>query len=233
MPVSETFIGMGAALWLGILTSISPCPLTTNIAAISYVGRRVEKTRWVFAAGLLYTVGRSLAYLAVGILVTKGLLSIPGVSNFLQKYMSLLIGPILLAVGILLLEIFKFAFGGGIGAGLQARVDKMGIWGAGLLGLLFALAFCPTSAGLFFGGLIPLAVKNNSAVILPILYGVGTALPVIGFSLLIAFGAHLVGAVFNRVTVIEIWVRRITAVVMIMTGMVLILKNNFGLYFGI
>ncbi len=225
---------IGSALWLGLLTSISPCPLTTNIAAISYVGRRVEKTGWVLWAGLLYTIGRSIAYLALGVLVTKGLLSIPGVSQFLQKYMNLFIGPILLIVGILLLDIIRFGFsGGGMGKNLQARIDKMGIWGAGALGFIFALAICPTSAGLFFGGLIPLAVKSHSALLLPVLYGVGTALPVIGFSFLLAFGAHLVGAAFNRLTVIEIWVRRITAAVMILAGIALILKHNFGLYFGI
>jgi cytochrome c-type biogenesis protein len=228
-----SWFAIGSALWLGILTSISPCPLTTNIAAISYVGRRVEKTGWVLWAGLLYTIGRSLAYLAVGVLVTKGLLSIPGVSNFLQKYMNLFIGPIMLGVGILLLDIIKFNFGGGgMGKSLQARIDKMGIWGAGVLGLVFALAFCPTSAGLFFGGLIPLAVKSNSAILLPVLYGVGTALPVIGFSILLAFGAHLVGAAFNKLTVIEIWVRRITAAVMILVGVALIIKHNFGIYLG-
>ncbi len=231
--MSEAFLGIGAALWLGILTSISPCPLTTNIAAISYVSRRVEKTRWVLVAGLLYTLGRSLAYLAVGILVTKGLLSIPGVSNFLQKFMSLFIGPIMLVVGILLLDVIKFGFGGGMSSNLQTKIDKMGIWGAGVLGFIFALAFCPTSAGLFFGGLIPLAVKNNSAILLPVIYGVGTALPVVGFSLLLAFAAHLVGSVFKKLIVIEIWVRRGTAVVMIVVGVVLILKHNVGLYFGI
>lgn len=224
----------GAALWLGILTSISPCPLATNIAAISYVGRRVEKTWWVFFAGLLYTAGRTVAYIGVGVLVTGGLLSIPGVSMFLQRYMNLFIGPIMLVVGIILLDVIKFSFGGGgLGGNFQSRVDKLGIWGAGVLGIIFALAFCPTSAGLFFGGLIPLALKNHSTVILSGIYGIGTALPVIGFSLLLAFGAHFVGAVFNKITIIEIWVRRITAVVMILVGVVLILKHNFGLYLGI
>jgi cytochrome c-type biogenesis protein len=228
-----SWLAIGSALWLGILTSISPCPLATNIAAISYVGRRVEKTGWVLWAGLLYTVGRSLAYLAVGVLVTKGLLSIPGVSNFLQKYLNLFIGPLMLAVGLVLLGIFKFNLGGGgMGKNLQAKIDTMGIWGAGVLGIIFALAFCPTSAGLFFGGLIPLAVKNNSAFFLPILFGIGTALPVIGFSLVLAFGAHLLGAAFNKLTVIEIWVRRITAAVMILVGVALIIKHNFGVYLG-
>jgi cytochrome c biogenesis protein CcdA len=148
--------------------------------------------------------------------------------------MNLFIGPLMLVVGVLLLDIFKFSFNsGGLGSTLQSRIDKMGIWGAGLLGIIFALAFCPTSAGLFFGGLIPLAIKSHSPFILPALYGIGTALPVIGFSLLLSFGAHLVGAAFKKLTVIEIWVRRITAGVMILVGVVLILKHNFGLYLGI
>jgi cytochrome c biogenesis protein CcdA len=222
-----------AALWLGILTSISPCPLSTNIAAISYVGRRVEKTRAVLLSGLLYTAGRSLAYLAVAVLVTKGLLSIPGVSTFLQRYMNLLIGPLMLALGLLLLDFWKFSFGGGgMKKGLQDRIDKMGIWGAGALGMIFALAFCPVSAGLFFGGLIPLAIKSKASVVMATLYGVGTALPVMGFALLLAFAANRVGTAFNKLTVIEIWVRRATASVMILVGLYLILRHNFGLYLG-
>ncbi|OGJ96319.1 MAG: hypothetical protein A2487_00645 [Candidatus Raymondbacteria bacterium RifOxyC12_full_50_8] len=147
--------------------------------------------------------------------------------------MSKIIGPVCLAVGVLLLDLFRFGFGGkGMTQGLQARIDNTGVWGAGILGVLFAMAFCPTSAGLFFGGLIPLAIKNNSALVMPVLYGVGTALPVIGFSLLLAFGAHLVGSVFNKLTIIELWVRRVTAVLFILVGVYLVLTNNFGLYFG-
>ena len=229
--MTSLWLDIGAALWLGICTSISPCPLATNIAAISYVGRKVDKSRWMLLAGLLYTIGRVLAYIGVALLVTKSLGMIPGVSNFLQKYMNLVIGPVLLIAGFLLLGIFNFKFGGGINVNLQKRVDAIGIWGAALLGMMFALAFCPVSAGLFFGGLIPLTVKGN-AVLLSILYGVGTALPVMGFALMLAFAAHAVGAVFNKMTAIELWVRRTTAVIMIIIGLYLVLKHNVGLYFG-
>jgi cytochrome c-type biogenesis protein len=229
--VTLPWLEIGTAVWLGILTSISPCPLATNIAAISYVGRRVGSARWVLLAGLLYTLGRALAYVAVALLVTRSMQMIPGVSNFLQKYMNLAIGPLLVVVSILLLDLFRFSFGGGgMRNNLQNRVDKMGVWGAGLLGIVFALAFCPVSAGLFFGGLIPLAVKGNT-VLLSTLYGIGTALPVIGFALILAFAAHLIGAAFKKMTVIEQWVRRITAVVMIFVGIYLILRNNVGLNF--
>ena len=230
----DTFsVDLVSALWLGILTSISPCPLSTNIAAISYVGRRVGKTRLVLFAGLLYMAGRSIAYLAVAVLVTKGLLSIPGVSMVLQRNLNLFIGPIMLLLGILLLDIWKFSMGGGgVGANAQKKIDSMGIWGAAVLGMLFALAFCPVSAGLFFGGLIPLAVKNNASVIMPVLYGLGTALPVLLFAVLLAFAANKVGTAFNKLTTIELCVRRITAAVLILVGIYLILKHNFGLYFG-
>ncbi len=221
------WLEIGSALWLGILTSISPCPLATNIAAISYVGRRVEKTRLVLLAGLLYTFGRTFAYVGVAVLVTRSMQMIPGVSLFLQKYMNLAVGPLLVVVGVMLLGIFSFSFGGSLGSNLQGRVDRMGVWGAGLLGIVFALAFCPVSAGLFFGALIPLAIKSN-AVLMSTLYGIGTAVPVIGFSLLLAFAAHLIGAAFKKLTAIELWVRRATAVVMILIGIYLIVRHNFG-----
>ncbi len=225
--MNTLFVDIGAALWLGILTSISPCPLATNIAAISYVGRKVVKTRLVLFAGLLYTIGRALAYVAVAILVTRSLQMIPGVSMFLQKYMNLVIGPLLVMVGILLLGIFNFSMGGGMSEKLQARVDRMGVAGAGFLGMMFALAFCPVSAGLFFGALIPLAVRGN-AVFMSSLYGIGTAVPVIGFALLLAFATNLIGSAFRKLTAIELWVRRITAVLLIVIGLYLIVKYNFG-----
>lgn len=226
------FIDISAALWFGILTSISPCPLAGNIAAISYVGRKVGSPRLILFAGLLYTLGRSLAYVAVALVVTRSLQTIPGVSMFLQKYMNLAVGPLLVLVGLLLLGIFNVTTGGGMGERLQKRIDRMGIWGAGLLGMVFALAFCPVSAGLFFGALVPLAVKGN-ALLLSTLYGVGTALPVIGFAFLLAFSAHLIGTAFKKMTAIEIWVRRITAVAMILVGIYLILRHNFGVNLGV
>jgi cytochrome c-type biogenesis protein len=228
MPVTGLWIDSGAALWLGILTSISPCPLASNIAAISYVGRRVSNPFLVLIAGLLYTAGRSLAYVAVALIVTQSLQMIPGVSNFLQKYMNLVIGPLLVAVGLLLFGMFNFTLARGPGDGFRKRVDRLGIWGAGLLGIVFALAFCPVSAGLFFGGLIPLAVRSNAA-FMASLYGIGTAVPVIGFALLLAYAAHLVGTAFKKITVIERWVRHLTAAIMILTGVYLILRNTIGI----
>ncbi len=225
------WLAAGTALWLGILTSISPCPLATNIAAVSYVGRQVGSSRAILASGALYTAGRSLVYLALGAAAVWSLMSLVTVSSFLQGTFQRLIGPLLILIGLLLLGLVKLDLGGGVGfgEGLQRRVDRAGIWGAGLLGVLFALSFCPVSAGLFFGSLVPLAVDQGSPVALPALFGVGTALPVAAFALLAAAGAGWLGRALDRVQVFERWARRVTAVVFIVVGVYETLRSTFYL----
>ncbi len=212
-------VGGLSALWLGILTSISPCPLATNIAAISYVGRQVGNTRSVLLSGMMYSLGRMLTYLIIAIVLISSILAIPEVSNTLQKYMNKLLGPILIIVGMFLLELLSISIPG-IRASekMQNRLKGNGVIGAGFLGMVFALSFCPTSAALFFGSLIPLSLKYESNILLPSIYGIGTALPVFVFSFLIAFSAQLVGKVFNKLTQIELWLRRITGGVFIIVG---------------
>ena len=145
--MQELAVGVVSALWLGILTSISPCPLATNIAAISYIGRRVDSTRQLFLTGLLYTLGRTLAYLGLAVILVATALSVPQIAMFLEKYMHLVLGPILILVGMLLLGLIQFSTSGsGVSEKMQQRVDALGIWGALLLGLVFALSFCPSSA---------------------------------------------------------------------------------------
>jgi cytochrome c-type biogenesis protein len=230
MPMIELITDCGLAVWLGILTSISPCPLTTNIAAISYVGRRVGKTKMVLFSGLLYTAGRAIAYVLIGILVINGILSIPGASNFLQRYMNLLLGPLCIVVGTLLLGVVKIpSTGSGAGPRLRRHADVMGIWGAGLLGFIFAISFCPTSAGLFFGALVPVALSAGSTVAIPALYGIGTAIPVIAFAVILAFSASAVGKIFNALKTIDIWARRITGVLFLLVGGYLITLHYFNL----
>ncbi len=223
-------IALGSALWLGILTSISPCPMATNIAAITYIGQRVDSPRKVIAAGLLYTLGRMITYLILGILIVASVLSIPELAMFLQNNMNKFLGPILIVVGIFLLDLISFSFpGGGIGSSMQGKVERFGIWGAGFLGLLFALSFCPVSAALFFGSLIPLAVDHQSSIALPTVYGIGTALPVILFAFVIAISSRLVGVIFNKLKIIEKWARRITGVVFIIVGIHYTLIYIFGI----
>lgn len=224
------WLAVGSALWLGILTSISPCPLSTNIAAVSYVGRRLGSSRAVLLSGALYTAGRSLVYVVLGAVSVWSLMSLVSVSSFLQGTFPRLLGPILIALGLLLLGVFEFSFPSmGVSEKMQKRVDRAGIWGAGILGFVFALAFCPVSAGLFFGGLVPLAVERSSPLFLPLVYGVGTALPVIIFAGLLAAGAGWLGKALDRVQVFEVWARRITAVVFIVVGVYETLRSTLYL----
>jgi cytochrome c biogenesis protein CcdA len=224
----EFLAGTITAFGLGLLTAISPCPMATNIAAISYIGRRVGSARQVFLSGLLYALGRTLAYVALGVLLVASALSIPQVSMFLQRYMNLLLGPLLILVAMLLLELLRFPMpGGGVSEKMQRRVDAWGIWGALLLGVVFAMSFCPISAGLFFLNLIPLSIKVNSSVALPSVYGIGTALPVLVFALLIAWSAQSVGKAYNRVAQIEWWARRLTGVLFLLIGFHFTLRHIF------
>jgi cytochrome c biogenesis protein CcdA len=224
--------GTLSALWLGVLTSISPCPLASNIVAISFIGKNVGKARSVLLAGLFYTAGRAITYLVLAVLLITSLLSSPEVSMFLQEWMNRIIGPLLVIVGLVLLEVINLSIfkGFGISDSLKGRIEKSGIWGAGLLGVIFALTFCPVSAALFFGSLLPLCLGTGSKILFPALYGLGTALPVIVFAFIIAFSAQSVGKAFNSLTKIEIWARRITGGVFVAAGIYLSLKHIFRLY---
>jgi cytochrome c biogenesis protein CcdA len=207
------------AVMLGLLTAISPCPLATNVAAISFLSKRVDSTRRVLLSGLCYAVGRIAAYVALGAILVAGLLSAPGVAAFLGKYINSLLGPILVVAGVLLLELLELSWGNLFSAEkLQSRAEKGGYWTALLLGLVFALAFCPTSAALFFGGLIPLAVKTQSSVLLPGAYGFATGLPVVVFAILIAVASQAVGRWFGRLSQIDLWMRRVAGVLFIGVG---------------
>lgn len=223
-------VAVGSAFWLGVLTSISPCPLATNIAAMSFVGRQVDSTPRVFLNGLLYTLGRTVAYVLLGFLLVQGLLSIGGVAQGLQKFANLWLGPILIAVGLLLLGLIRIPMPNvGGSEKLQQLALRTGLFAPAALGFLFAMAFCPVSAGLFFGSLVVLALQHQSALIIPSAYGVATALPVVAFAVVIAFSTQSLGKIFNRLTAFEIWARRITGVVFIIVGVLHILRWTFAL----
>jgi cytochrome c biogenesis protein CcdA len=226
--MANWLIGGLSALWLGLLTSISPCPLATNLTAISYISHKVGSSRQVFFAGTLYTLGRALTYVVLGALLVFGLLSAPHTSLTLQRVMNKVLGPLLILVGMVLLDLLHVNISvGAIGKRAQQWADTWGIWGAFPLGALFALTFCPVSATLFFGSLIPLSIREGSVVRLPLLYGVGTALPVFGFAVLMTTGARTLSTVFNRLTQVERWARRATGVVFICVGIYLCLIHIY------
>lgn len=225
-----TWSAILSALWLGIFTAISPCPLATNIAAVSFIGRQVGTRRGVLGSGLLYTLGRVLAYMALGALITTGVMASGDVSRFLQKYLNEILGPVLILLGMILLGMIGSGASLNLAGGkIQERATKGGVWFALPLGILFALSFCPVSAGLFFGALMPLSLSHESRFLLPLVYGGGTALPVIVFAFLIAFASQYLGKAFNRLSQIEIWIRRIAGGLFILAGIYYCLTHIYGL----
>lgn len=223
-------VAIGSALWLGILTSISPCPLASNVAAISFVGRSVGSPRRVLFAGLLYSLGRALTYVLVGMLVVSSVLSVPSVSFFLQQRMNQVLGPLLIVIGIGIMGWLRLPLPSwNWSHRIQQRTANSGVAGAGVLGILFALSFCPVSAGLFFGALVPLAVNAHSRVVVPAIYGLGTGLPVVVFAVLLVLGAQWIGRAFRVMTRIERAVRPITGAVFVLAGLYLTATHLFGL----
>ncbi len=223
MNLSATAVA--TAVWLGILTSISPCPLATNVAAMSFIGKEAASPRRVLLAGVLYALGRSLAYAVLAALLIASVFAIPELSFWLSTAMNKFLGPVLIMVGLILLDLVPLHFATAcVSNAAGQRLGRSGILGAGLLGILFALSFCPVSAALFFGSLLPLAAKNESNVLLPSAYGVGTGVPVFAFAVLIALGAQSVSKAFTKLVQFEKWARRITGVVFVVVGIHYCLK---------
>jgi len=208
------------ALLLGLLTAISPCPMATNIAAVAYVSRRMTQRRYAVITGTLYILGRMFSYSVLGILIIVTGLEIPGVASLLQDFGEQILGPLLIVVGLIMLNINRISFtlGGGKLSSIGGKVADWGMIGGFLLGALFALAFCPYSAVLFFGVLIPLALKSSSGVALPAVYALGTGLPVLVFGTLISFGVARVSTWLNAVARVEKVLRIIVSIVFIGVG---------------
>ena len=217
--MTEVLISFGTALWLGILTSISPCPLATNVAAISFLAKKITHPFFVLLSGIAYTLGRMVTYALLGFILINSIMGIPQVAQFLQKYMGKALGPILIVTGLILLDVIKINFSGlSLSQKHHNKLAEAGVPGAFLLGAVFALAFCPVSAALFFGSLIPLALQSKFGVTLPFIYGIGTGLPVLVFAIAIAAGITSLSRWFNKLTQLELYMRKITGAIFILVG---------------
>ena len=215
------------AFILGLMTAVSPCPLATNISAIGFISRDIDDRKKVFYSGLIYTLGRAISYSTLALILFFGASQIH-ISRLFQGWGEKLLAPLLIVIGLLMLGVIKIKFP--VFYRLTERIQKKGISryrGAFLLGLLFAMAFCPYSGVLFFAILIPLTVSGASGLYLPAVFAVATGLPVILFAWLIAYTAGKVGRVYNRIKTIELWFRRSSAILFIITG----LYYSFLLFF--
>lgn len=221
LPLLSAFI-------LGLMTAISPCPLATNITAIGFISKDIESRKKVFYNGLVYTLGRAITYTAIGFVFFFSAEEIQ-ISGFLQQWGEKLLGPLLIIIGLFMLGAFNFIKIPGL-SGLNNRMEdnaKKGFWGVLLLGVVFALAFCPYSGVLYFGMLIPMTVSSASGLYLPVVFALATGIPVIIFAWLIAFSVGSLGNVYNRLKTFEFWFRRVVAVLFIGVGVYYIIVTFF------
>jgi cytochrome c biogenesis protein CcdA len=213
-------IPLVAAFFIGLLMAFSPCPLATNITAIAYVSRKIDDSRHTLLVGILYALGRMVAYVGLTSLIVYVGLNVQAISFFLQEYGEKLIGPFLVLMGILMLEIVDVPLPGKHDwlQKIEVYLGERGYIGGFLLGVVFALAFCPFSAVLFFGMLIPIALKTGDAIFVPAVFALATALPVIIVSLVLVYGVNQVSGIMSTVQKMEKWVKWAVAAIFIIVG---------------
>ena len=214
VPVITAFI-------LGLLTAVSPCPLATNITAIGFIGKDIENRHRIFINGLLYTLGRILTYTVLGFILIPILregASMFAVQKAVSQYGEILIAPLLIVIGIYMLDLIKLNIPKISVNGEYVKKRTKGSWGALFLGILFSLAFCPSSGIFFFGMLIPLSAAEAGGYLLPVVYAIATGLPVILVAWVLAYSVAGLGKFYNRIQAFEKWFRKIVAILFIAVG---------------
>lgn len=209
------------AFLLGLLTALSPCPLATNIAAIGFIGKEMEDRKRVFRNGLLYTLGRILAYTLLGfvlILILNEGSSMFGIQKTIGTWGERVLGPVLLVIGLFMLfgdrlNLPQFGFKGN-----AEELARKGGWGALLIGILFALAFYPTSGVFYFGMLISLSATTTAGYLLPLVFAIATALPVLVVAWILAFSVQQMGRFYGRMRTVQRWMNLFVGVLFIGIG---------------
>lgn len=208
-----------SALILGLMTAISPCPLATNITAIGFISKDIDNKKRIFVNGIVYTLGRAFSYTLIGIILFFGADMLPIKKIFLMNGEKF-IGPLLVIIGVFMLDFIKIKFPGfsKLSGKIENKSKSGSWWSAFLLGLVFALAFCPYSGVLYFGMLIPMTISSPSGLFLPVVFAIATGLPVIIIAWLLAYSLSSVGGFYNRIKIFEKWFRRVVAIAFIVVG---------------
>lgn len=220
----------GTGLVLGLITAVSPCPLATNLAATAWLSRHAASRRRALLGALAYTGGRVAAYGAVAAILALGALGAPEVSHALQEWLPPFVGPLLVLTAMVLLELLPLPWGNkGMSQGTAERLARLGVLGEFLLGFVFALTFCPASAALFFGSLLPQALASPTAAPPVIAYGIGTSIPIGVFAVAVAIGAGFVSRWGAGIARWQTRIRVITGSVLLLLGLYLIARDTIGL----
>lgn len=218
-----------SALVLGLMTAISPCPLATNITATAFISKHITSKKKVFLSGIIYALGRAFSYSVIGLVLYLGASKFH-ISRFFNQNGEKYLGPLLILIGLIMLNVIRFNFMGTshFQEKLSEKFKDKGLLGSFFIGLIFALAFCPYSGALFFGMLIPMSIASVEGLYLPIIFAFGTALPVILFTYLLAFTASKIGVFYTKISKTEKIMRHITALVFILVGLYYV-----GIFVGI
>src|SRR5665647_336571 len=229
-PVLTAFI-------LGLMTTISPCPLCTNVTAIGFLSKNVKNRQQIIVNGLMYALGKIIAFTALAAVFVLGGSILP-TQHFFETYVEMLLGPFLILGGLFMLEFFHFhhhtskhhASGSYSDRIISKSKSGSTTWSL-LLGIIFSLAFCPYSGVLYFGGLIPLTLAEPAGLLLPVIFAIGTGLPVIIVSWILAYSLSGIGSFYNKIQVFEVWFRRITAIIFILMGIYVGIEymSHFGM----
>lgn len=208
-----------SAFLIGLLTSISPCPLATNITAIAFISKDIKTPKHTLLNGFLYTIGRGISYTLLATLIYLGFSTFK-ISRLFQGWGDKVLGPVLILIGLVMIDVIKLNINS-----RNDTIEKIKLWfakkgylGSLLLGMLFAFAFCPYSGVLFFGVLIPLILKSKEALLLPPFFALGTGVSVIIFSFLIVFSIQKMSKAFAIVGKVEKIIRYIVALTFIIVG---------------
>ncbi|RRD02205.1 aromatic aminobenezylarsenical efflux permease ArsG family transporter [Prevotella sp. OH937_COT-195] len=214
-PVLTAFI-------LGVLVAQHPCSLATNIAAMSYIGKDVGNRRRVFLDGLLYTLGRTIGYTLPGwaiILLVRSGVEVLNLGDLISEWGERVLGPLLIVIGAYLLysdllhhhdHVPRLPFGG-------KHVTPI------VLGIVFAMAFCPESGIVYFGMIMPMSVELSSGYLLPVSFAIGTGLPVVLMSCFFAYSFGRFSRLDSGMRFVKAWFTRLIAVLFILAGVFVLL----------
>lgn len=226
--VDNSEIPVITAFLLGLLTAVSPCPLAANITAIGFISKDIANHNQIFRNGFSYTVGRILAYSTLGAILIAILRK--GVDMFsIQKEISqwgeTLLAPAFILIGLFMLFGDKLKLPS-LGFSTTGRAEQLkGAWGSLLLGVLSAMAFCPTSGLFYFGMLIPMSAVESEGYLLPVVFALATGLPVVLAAWGLAYSMAGIGKLYNRMQSFQKWLNRIVAILFICVGIYYKLLN--------
>jgi Thiol:disulfide interchange protein len=226
--MTEWWLALGGVMLMGLMESMRPCPITTNLAAISYISRRVNNPREVLFSGVLYGAGRTLTYFILSFCVLSlSIFSGDQLTRYFSAVAGIFLGPVIILIGMTLTGLLSFSLPRMSGEFSQGIVQRMAIWSAFPLGMIFALAFCPTTAAMFLG-MLTLAAKAESRFLFPLLYGICSALPIVVLAGLIAYQVRFLSKVLNALQSADVWMKNIVGILFIVLGVYLTIRYNFS-----